>query len=60
MAADTLAPRIARPSAAMILKIQDKSVLVFHKELFQLPRLSLQDLNEKYVGPDQNFENLKQ
>ena len=37
MAADPLAPRVARPSAAMLLNMQGKQVLVFHKGGFQPP-----------------------
>ena len=37
IAADNLAPCDARSSVAMILIVQDKLVLVFHKEVFQLP-----------------------
>ena len=37
MANDALAPSIARSSAAMVLGIQDKWVLVIHKQGFQLP-----------------------
>ena len=37
MAADALAPCISRPSAAMILIMQEKQVFVFHQEGFQLP-----------------------
>ena len=37
IAADGLAPWVARPSAAMVLNMQDKQVLVFHEEGFQLP-----------------------
>ena len=36
MAADALAPWVARPSTAVVLKIQDKLVPVFHKDRFQL------------------------
>ena len=36
MAADGLAPCINRSSAAMVLSMQDKSILVFHKEGSQL------------------------
>ena len=41
IAADGLAPWVARPSAAMVLNMQDKQVLVFHEEGFQLPVSSL-------------------
>ena len=37
MAANTLAPCIARSSAAMILTMQDKWALVIYKDKFQLP-----------------------
>ena len=36
MAADVLAPDVAKASAAMLLTLQDKEVLVIHKERFQL------------------------
>ena len=36
MADDDLAPYVARSSAAMILTMQVKQVLVFHEERFQL------------------------
>ena len=35
--ADALAPYNARPSAVMVLTMQVKQVLVFHKYGFQLP-----------------------
>ena len=37
MAADDLAPYVARSSAAMTLTRQDKHVLLFHKMTLQLP-----------------------
>ena len=37
MAPDALAPCVARPSEAMVLNMQDKWVLVFHKGRFQPP-----------------------
>ena len=37
MAADDLAPCVARSSAAMVLTKQDKQVLIYHKDTFQLP-----------------------
>ena len=37
IAADALATCVARSSAAMILIMQDKQVLVIHEERFQLP-----------------------
>ena len=37
MAADALAPFVARSSAAMLLIKQDKQVHVIHNERFQLP-----------------------
>ena len=37
MVADDLAPCVARPSAAMVLTLYDKEVIVCHKEEFQLP-----------------------
>ena len=37
MAADVLAPYIARLSATKALTVQDKWVLNIHKEVFQLP-----------------------
>ena len=37
MAADDLAPSVARPSATMVLIMRDKWIRVFHKEGFQLP-----------------------
>ena len=37
MTADALAPRVARASAAMVLTMEDKQILVFHEEGFQLP-----------------------
>ena len=37
MAADALAPSLARSSAAIVLTMQDGRVLVFHEEGFQLP-----------------------
>ena len=40
MAVDALASCIARSSVTMVLTMQDKWVLVFHKEGFQLPVLS--------------------
>ena len=40
MAADALAPCVARASASMVLTMQDKQLLVFHKERFQRPVLS--------------------
>ena len=36
MTADSLAPCVTRPSAAMVLSVQDKCVLVFHEEGFQI------------------------
>ena len=39
LAADILAPCIARPSTAMVLTMHVKQVLVSHKEGFQLPIL---------------------
>ena len=35
MAANALAPCIARPSAAMVLSMQDKYLITFHKERIQ-------------------------
>ena len=40
MAADAPAPAITRPSAAIALYMQDKQILVFYGERFQLPMLS--------------------
>ena len=40
MAADDLAPYVARSSAAMALVMLDKEVLVFPQEKFELPVLS--------------------
>ena len=40
IAADTLAPRITKSPAAMVLYKQDKQVLVFWMEKFQLPEHS--------------------
>ena len=37
MTADALSPRIARASAAMVLSMEDKQILVFHEKWFQLP-----------------------
>ena len=37
MAVDVLAPSVARPSAAMTLTVWDKSVIVLHEEVCQLP-----------------------
>ena len=37
MAADALAPYVARTSAAMILTLQNRQVLVLFEEGFQLP-----------------------
>ena len=37
MAADALAPCLARPSSTIVLSMQDKWNLGFHKEGFQLP-----------------------
>ena len=37
MAANALAPCVARTMAAMILTMQDNWFLVFHGERFQLP-----------------------
>ena len=37
MVADALAPLVARPSATMLLTMEDKQVLVIHKVRFQLP-----------------------
>ena len=34
MAADALAPYVARSSATMVINMQDEGVLVFHKEGF--------------------------
>ena len=36
MDADALAPCVARSSATMVLNLQHKQVIVFHKEWFQL------------------------
>ena len=36
MGADALAPGVARSSATIILTVQDKWVIVFNKEIFQL------------------------
>ena len=36
MAADALAPYVARSSATMVFTLWDKQVLVFHGERFQL------------------------
>ena len=41
MAADDLAPGIARPSAAMLLTVWDMTVIVFNKEIFQRPKTSV-------------------
>ena len=41
MAADALAPCVARASAATVLTLYDKLVLAFHEEGFQLPAHSL-------------------
>ena len=40
MATDALAPCVTRSSPTMVLTMQDKEVLVFGKEEFQLPELS--------------------
>ena len=40
MAADALAPGVARPSATLVLIMQNKQVLASHEEGFQLPKLS--------------------
>ena len=37
MAADALAPCVPRPSAAMVLNMQSKQVVVFHEAKFQTP-----------------------
>ena len=37
MAADALAPRVAKSSATIVLTMQDKQAPVFHREGFQLP-----------------------
>ena len=37
MAADALAPFVARPSTAIVITIEDKRVLAFREEIFQLP-----------------------
>ena len=37
MAADDLAPCVARVSAALVLSMKDTQVLVFHEEEIQLP-----------------------
>ena len=37
MATDTLAPCVARTSAAKALTMQDPQIVLFHKEVFQLP-----------------------
>ena len=37
MTADALAPCIARASTTMVSTMEDKRVLVFHEEAFQLP-----------------------
>ena len=37
MAADGLAPEVARPPATMLLRVQDKWVVIFQTEIFQLP-----------------------
>ena len=37
MAADALAPRVMRTSAAILLTIQNKKVLGFHEEGFEVP-----------------------
>ena len=37
MAADALAPCVARPSATMVLTKQDKKLFVFHEERSELP-----------------------
>ena len=41
MAADDLAPYVAKPSAAMILTTSHRLFLLFHKEGFELPILFL-------------------
>ena len=40
MATEAVAPRVARVSAAIVLSIQNKRVLVFQEELFRLPALA--------------------
>ena len=37
MTTDALAPCVTRPSAAMVLCVQDKGALIFREEGFQLP-----------------------
>ena len=37
MAADALAPYVAKPSAVMVLIVYDQQALVFHKESFLYP-----------------------
>ena len=47
VAADDLAPGVPRLSVTMLLTMQDKGVLVFHEEGFQIP------------APSQHWETIK-
>ena len=38
-AADAMAPCVARPSAALVLTMQDKYIIVVHNEWYQWPGL---------------------
>ena len=50
MAADALAPCIARSSATMVLTVQGKWIFVFHEDEFQLPTPSQWWVMIKYVN----------
>ena len=53
MAADDLAPYVTRPSAAMVLTLQDKRVHLFHEERFPLQAPSYYP-NVFYMFPEIN------
>ena len=59
MTADDLAPYVTRPSAAMVLTLQDKRVHLFHEERFPLQAPSyysemIENPNVFYMFPEIN------